>query len=413
MMPFEKKILNSLLDSYENSRLSRGENKVKIHISFPFQKTKLPEYFNESSLAYEEIHARVKQLESKGYLTIVWKDKKKDHIIEKVILCEESLPKLYRYMNRIPKNTQQQQVLTIFEQWMAEVNTPATSAFIQRMYERISEKKSVKEYIDISNPEDINELITTLQVVEQNSKECFYREFSVQLFHDSKRFEALAGRICRILKEEIPEYVGMENEDILAEYQILKNPGYVYLKGAVQISVSNELNAKEAYIDITGFKNGVGFSIDRLNIDNFSIKAAKGSIKTVYTIENLTSFYRFEREDSLVIYLGGYHNAVRRMLIEKVFMILPEASYYHFGDIDAGGFYIYHHLIRKTGLSFQLYQMNVETLKKYDEYGKALTENDRKRLQKLLEEDIENEEQETIHYMLKHNIKLEQECIIE
>ena len=59
MMPFEKKILNSLLDSYENSRLSRGENKVKIHISFPFQKTKLPEYFNESSLAYEEIHARV------------------------------------------------------------------------------------------------------------------------------------------------------------------------------------------------------------------------------------------------------------------------------------------------------------------------------------------------------------------
>ena len=38
MHPVENKILNYLLDKYENSKLSRGENQRAIHIAFPFNK---------------------------------------------------------------------------------------------------------------------------------------------------------------------------------------------------------------------------------------------------------------------------------------------------------------------------------------------------------------------------------------
>ena len=79
-MQYEKRILNQLLDSYENSLLSRGENKVTVHIAFPFTKKTIPEYFDESSLAYEEIHAVLKGLEQKGYISIVWKKGKENHI---------------------------------------------------------------------------------------------------------------------------------------------------------------------------------------------------------------------------------------------------------------------------------------------------------------------------------------------
>lgn len=34
-MKYEEKILQALLDSYERSSLSRGENTVAVHISFP------------------------------------------------------------------------------------------------------------------------------------------------------------------------------------------------------------------------------------------------------------------------------------------------------------------------------------------------------------------------------------------
>ena len=50
MHPVENKILNYLLDKYENSKLSRGENQRAIHIAFPFNKKTMPKYFDESSL---------------------------------------------------------------------------------------------------------------------------------------------------------------------------------------------------------------------------------------------------------------------------------------------------------------------------------------------------------------------------
>ena len=61
MHPVENKILNYLLDKYENSKLSRGENQRAIHIAFPFNKKTMPKYFDESSLEIETIHAAAGQ----------------------------------------------------------------------------------------------------------------------------------------------------------------------------------------------------------------------------------------------------------------------------------------------------------------------------------------------------------------
>ena len=66
MHPVENKILNDLLDKYENSKLSRGENQRAIHIAFPFNKKTMPKYFDESSLEIETIHAAAEQMEREG-----------------------------------------------------------------------------------------------------------------------------------------------------------------------------------------------------------------------------------------------------------------------------------------------------------------------------------------------------------
>ena len=131
-------------------------------------------------------------------------------------------------------------------------------------------------------------------------------------------------------------------------------------------------------------------------------------IKRVITIENLTTFFRWHEPESLIIYLGGYHNGIRRTLLKKIYQELPKISYYHFGDIDAGGFSILKDLRNKTGIPFQMYHMDIETLKCYEKYGKALTESDRIRLKEM----EKNEElQEVVSYMLLHNVKLEQEYV--
>ena len=106
---------------------------------------------------------------------------------------------------------------------------------------------------------------------------------------------------------------------------------------------------------------------------------------------------------------GGYHNSIRRTLLKMVYETIPDAKYYHFGDIDAGGFSILQDLRKKTGIPFMSYHMDLDTLKQYRQYGKCLTETDRKRLEKIGEK---KEFGEVIGFMLKENIKLEQECII-
>ncbi|MCR5517876.1 MAG: hypothetical protein K6F17_04825 [Lachnospiraceae bacterium] len=49
-------------------------------------------------------------------------------------------------------------------------------------------------------------------------------------------------------------------------------------------------------------------------MEEVSVYASK-----VITIENLTTFNTYEDEDALIIYLGGYHNSIRRKLICKIF----------------------------------------------------------------------------------------------
>lgn len=408
---YDKRILGSLLDSYERSSLFRGENKVQVHISYPFLRKNIPEYFDESSMAYEEIHAVVKQLSERGFLQVVWKNGKENHIIEKVILQESALPEIYAYLKRTPRANQEQAALNCLKELRGQIQTPTATAFLETMYQRIAEGKSVKEYMDICDTTGMEQLIRAVAFVEQNEKECFVREFSISHFCDSKVFERLSAKVCRILKEYHTAYGELENDEILAEYQIYHTPGYVYLKGNVKLTVGKGQSAET--VNISRFREGFGFSPGADFEENFSLVPSSEQIECIYTIENLTTFFRFQREKSLIIYLGGYHNGVRRNLLQAIYQRLPDAKYYHFGDIDAGGFQIFYHLREKTGIPFERYRMDLTTLKSYEQYGKALTENDRKRLNLLAEKWEDADMRKTISYMLQRNLKLEQECILE
>ena len=90
MVHYEHKLLNALVDTYERSLLFMGQNKVNVKIAYPFTRKTLPDYFEESSLAYEEIHACVRELEYRGFLSVAWKRGKAGHIIDKVFLIEQN-----------------------------------------------------------------------------------------------------------------------------------------------------------------------------------------------------------------------------------------------------------------------------------------------------------------------------------
>ena len=64
MKRYDEKVLNSLLDKYENSLLYTGQNQRKQSIEFPVKKSTLPEYFDEEAdRVLEALASRQKALE--------------------------------------------------------------------------------------------------------------------------------------------------------------------------------------------------------------------------------------------------------------------------------------------------------------------------------------------------------------
>ena len=398
MVQYDRKVINQLLDTYENSLLSTGENKRTIQVEFRFTKTSMPAYFDESSTEYETIHISMNELERKKLVRIIWKDNKQDYLIHKVRLMTENIEAAYQYVGRAPKRRAEEETIGLLEKYL-DVEAPITENFVSYLLERLQNHQSVKEYIDLEKRKETEQFLRACLLVEQNELPCYIREFSIMHFQDSKYFEQIESRIVKVFRRFSEEYAEMDSVELLAEYGIYRTPNYVYFKGNARISIG------ETEVNLSLLKQGIGISGEDFSRIKFSDLS---KVKKVITIENLTSFFRYWEENSLFIYLGGYHNRIRRTLLKMIYDTIPDAKYYHFGDIDAGGFSILLDLRKKTGIPFMSYHMDLDTLKQYKQYAKKLNESDRSRLMKI---GSEKEFCEIVAYMLKENIKLEQECI--
>lgn len=405
-MRYEERILQTLLDSYERSRLSRGENEVAVHIAFPITPKTMPIYFDENSLAYEEIHGTAGHLEEMGYTCSVWKGGKKNHILQKIVLCDEKVDEIYRHLGRVPEKQMQQAQLAVLQELKTECSTPVARNFICWLMKRLEQGKTVKEYLNLDDTEGSRRLIRAIHKIETNQKEIYIREFSVQCFGDSKELEKKSGLIGKIFRRFSDDMEDMDNDVILAEYGIYRTPNYVYVKGSGRLRIGTP----KAYdIDLRSLRQGIGLSGEDLDGLEWKVDV---SVKRIITIENVTTFFRWEEPDSVLIYLGGYHNAVRRKFLQKLYQVFPEAEYFHFGDIDVGGFEIYEDLCRRTGIPFTTYKMGISELEQYEQYTRELTENDRKRMDSLLNNEAYENVWPILRYMKEHGKKLEQESIL-
>ena len=360
MVQYDRMVLNHLLDTYENSLLSIGENRRKIQIEFRFTRTSIPAYYDESSSEYEKIHILMNALENKNMITVIWKDHKQGHFIQKVRMNADQIDEIYRYTGRKPKHGLEEENRVFLQKYLNE-DAPVTVSFVGYLLERLENHKSVKEYITLENLQETEKFLRACVSVEQNKTPCYIREFSIQHFQDSKYFEQIESRIIRVFRQFDEEYKEMDAVELLAEYGIYQTPDFVYFKGDVRLLVEGE------EMNLSLLKQGIGISgedIENIRFSDFS------RIQKVITVENLTSFFRCHEENSLLVYLGGYHNRVRRKLLQKIYDAIPAAKYYHFGDIDAGGFLIFLDLRKKTEIPFESFRMDLDTLKQYSQYGK-------------------------------------------
>lgn len=383
---YEKEIINNLLDKYEKSKSFTGDNKVNQ--SFTVKILDLfPKYKDQSNFqVFKDINDAVDILVRKEF---VYAKQSASHLYNTVTFNLEKLEEAYDYVGRISKKDKNNEVLELLQEYESKNDILKSYCFEQ--YDRVNINKSI-EYFNGDLTELENILIACCEVFNINT-ETFLRDFSVQVFKDSKLFEKISSKVINLLFQygEFPE-----KETVLGNLNIVKNPSYINIKGNAVISLAGQK------IDLSKIQGDIAISsVSISDIDSINVTGA------VMTVENLTSFHTFNDTNMFVIYLGGYHNRVRREFIKKMYKQNINSNYFHFGDIDAGGFYILEHLRRETGVDFRPYKMDIETLIKHKKFTKELTENDRNRLSRLTESRYSH----VIKYMLENNCKLEQESI--
>lgn len=406
---YEKKLLVGLVEGYRKSKKDTGENRTNRRTKL--KPEKLYNKYHSNAGDYEKISAindTVQKLKDKGFVTSEYESFGTDLtgiylVDDKIDEIEEYLAEQYGY---ISKDTKLQKLETLIREY--EDRSPICHeecGKLKIILESRKLPKSIEKNIDM-----LDDLFRVLSFVENNQKLMYIREVSMLVYGDSKYFENnTLEPLCTLLQKyntvPIPgqtlsdgEYI--LSDEILKKYHVFKEPQKISIRGKALIRMCGK------DIDISGFDEGIEFTVSELS----KIECVQLLAATFMTIENRTSYLRYKKENTVTFYLGGYANRDQRDFIRKIYESNPSVTYLHFGDIDAGGFWIHHHLCQVTGVPFGMFHMSFEELMEPD-YRKCqhpLTEGDITRMQELAEMP---EYRDVIKYMLEHRVKLEQEII--
>lgn len=401
-MPFQSNynqnaVLGLLLDKYESSKTYAGNNLRKQSFSIKPEdvcKTYRDSFADVTGIS--DFEQDVQGLEREGLIRIAWENNE----IKSIAAVEKSIPKYYQILKRTEKKDILSLEIALYQSYLGK--NSLLDRFCLKQLSRL-EKGNKPEF-----PKDKAEkLLPLLLFILRNQEEFLERELSVSFFGDTKKFErSYRVATCRIL-EKYGDYQAKlfgvsdprEKELVLlGEHNISANPSYVYVRGDGELILGNGILWR-----ITP-DNPIALSSETINnMKNVSIRTPK-----MITIENLTSFHRMHDLNTSYIYLSGYHNTLKQRFIMRLAQENPELQWYHFGDLDPDGFFILEHLKRGTGINFEPFHMDLDDLKKFQEYGKELSELDRKKAHTLMDAGLYCKE---LSYMLRENIKLEQEII--
>lgn len=408
---WKEQLLSKLLDQYEKSVTYAGENKVKQVFSVKpsdifkgYNKDFLPP---EQLFQEKEFERLIRQMESEGLIHVVPPN---TGILRQICAVPERWEDYYACLNRTEKNILKKRLEEVYHRFcqcdlLEAYGKEKLQTLKNSRARKLDEKKVEKE---ITEAEAIWKLVQFLKENQEKQRTTLEREMSEAVLHDSKQWEKIyRKKVCGIL-----EHTGRYDEPLaeleeererqtalLEEFYIYSNPAYIYLKGDARICLEDGRELR-IYHDLP------------MSIPFETFQKAKSihiRDAALMTVENLTSFHRLEREHIFYLFLSGYHTRTKQALLQRIARENPGLSWYHFGDLDPDGLAIAGHLIRKTGLPFQLCAMGVQELQQFQTYAKPLEAPDRAKAEAMIKQG--SSYAGILRYMLEHNCKLEQEII--
>lgn len=398
MPDYEEKLLALLCGRYRSSKKDSGTNRNNRRTLIKPKDLYRDYDHNDGDMDHiEAVNLAAEKCRDMGFITFEMKGFSNE--ISVIYLVDARIDDVEQYLSSTfhyeTKHDKLQYVTGMIARYGGR--GPVADRECHRLQASLDKNCVPKQYMQT---EDV---LKALVFIEENRRPLYIREASMLIYGSSKYLEEnCLDTVCRLLRDHLKRPCGDDElpDEILAEYGILKEKQKLCLKGDVTVIKSG------VKTELGTFPGGIEFYADELEqIAQITVHGAR-----LISVENRTAYLRCQAKDTVFFYLGGYANRFQRDFLKAVYRQNPTIEYMHFGDMDAGGFFIHEHLCRVTGISFKLLAMSIDVLKdaRYAACLLPLTDNDRKRLRTLAKQETYRDVAE---YMLERGVKLEQEIV--
>lgn len=404
-MDYKELILTKLINSYEKSA-SNMEGNYKRKTYFNFRRS-FVEYVIDDFDIKSAIHYAVYELKNENIVDIIWAKYQEGNIIEKVVLNNNNLEKAYQMLGRIPKNQMLFDIQNMLTDCLSKINS---SDWIKSFINDCKKEIECRYEISQNLPKEKEQILLVLKALEgidhKGENEYLERVFSKKYLGNSKIFGKIKGTIKNIIENYYLKY-NLDNEkDILESIGIIETYDDTMFFGNIKIKLDNKI------IDYSYLHYGTSINVDTIR----EMQISELHAKKIITIENKAAYLEYIKKadtNEFVIYLAGYYSKSKRLFLKKIYEHLYscDVEYFHWGDIDYGGISIFI-LLRDIIPEIRPVNMCIATLKAYIRDTEPLTLNDVKNISRLIDNDKSNEFINVMEYMLKQNIKLEQEALL-
>ena len=301
----------------------------------------------------DEFHAAMRAAERAGAIRIEWDSHAgEDGQILRVVLMDKGA--LTNHVGRTP-------LWDACSQAEARLSEFAPHDGARRLLEKWRLGKRPRSI----GPDRIDDLMDAVRVLhglgEYGGEDIPVRQYSVKLFNDSKRAEALLPVLDYLTSEGDDEGMARTAEEVLGGLGLIRHPQPALAAGMARVVFHNgdAIRLPSPYLGLAPQ------SVERIEV--------AVSARFILTVENYTTFNEICRGKAgpiqgIVLYTAGMPSPSFLTVYAKALeSALDDVQIYHWGDIDLGGYRVADALMkmaRKAGKKLLLWRMNPEDLAK-------------------------------------------------
>ena len=396
-------LLHLLLDVYER----RGAaSRRAVRVNLDDVAATLPAYYSQTDpVPRTTANEQLAELEKQGLVRLAWQPGQQGHLLEAVTLEAEHVGEIYALLGReaLAERCRRLGDLLLgdhfrLDGWRGQA--------VERCLTQLKAGKSPAPF-DLDDDGWNQDLLAALLALPDDAQEEMpYRVFSVRVFNDSKRFDALKWPIARLARQHQPAWRALSDQEVLRELGLVANPGHLYLSGPWWLAdAQGQVTSLAEFFPSVGIPSALAARVHRVWVE----------ATRVVCVENLTSFYELVRHEgqglAALCLWGNPSPASRHLLRCLAGGLSPDVPLLLWADVDCGGLSILAQLRQQVSPRFAPYRMDCATLDAHARWAHPLSPADERHLAHLRRSPALSDVIPLIDHMLARGIKLEQEAI--